>query len=97
MQTLNTPVFFIATTKAAESRHFYESILNLTCKSDDPFALVFALGASTLRIQKVEEIPDVNYTVLGWEVKDIRQTVETLTGSGVQFEKFPQLPQTHFH
>jgi len=54
---------------------------------------VFDLGATTLRIQKVESVPEVNYTVLGWEVLDIKQCVAELTQKGVQFEKFSQLPQ----
>ena len=87
------PVSFLATAKSADSRYFYEKVLRLRCLSDDPFALVFELGGTTLRIQKVESVPEVNYTVLGWEVRDIRQRVEELSGNGVHFEKFPQLPQ----
>jgi len=60
---------------------------------DDPFALVFDLGGTTLRIQKVELIPEVNYTVLGWEVDNIRQCVDELSGKGVKFEKISQLAQ----
>ncbi len=93
MATLNKPISFIATANPVESRSFYETTLNLNCLSDDPFALVFDLGATTLRIQKVESIAEVNYTVLGWEVTDIRQCIEELSVKGVQFEKFSPLPQ----
>lgn len=93
MADLKKPVSFIATTNSADSRHFYESVLGLQCLSDDPFALVFDLGVSTLRIQKVESIPETNYTVLGWEVADIKVCVRELTKKGVKFENFSQLPQ----
>ena len=87
------PISFIATVNSDESRYFYEKVLGLQCLSDDEFALAFDLGNSTLRIQKVESIPDIQYTVLGWEVPDIRKCVEELSLKGVRFEKFPQLPQ----
>jgi len=93
MTTLNTPVSFIATAKPAESRHFYETKLSLKCQSEDPYALVFDIGNTTLRIQKVESVPEVNYTVLGWEVADIQDCVAGLCKQGVQFEKFSHLPQ----
>jgi len=93
MSIFKKPISFIATVNSDESRLFYESTLGLTCLSDDPFALVFDLGSTTLRIQKVESIPDTNYTVLGWEVISIGKCVDELTKKGVQFEKFSQLPQ----
>ena len=87
------PISFIATSKPTDSRHFYETTLGLACLSEDPFAIVFDLGSTTLRIQKVESIPHVDFTVLGWEVSDIKSCVAQLSGTGVQFEKFAQLPQ----
>lgn len=93
MAILGTPITFIATVDSDNSRYFYETVLGLKCLSDDPFALVFDLGATTLRIQKVEEIPEVNFTVLGWEVVNIRKCVDELSRKGVQFENFSQLPQ----
>lgn len=93
MNFLNKPVSFIATANAVESRQFYETALNLKCLADDPFALVFDLGTTSLRIQKVESVPDVNHTVLGWEVADIQKCVEALSIKGVKFETFSQLQQ----
>jgi len=93
MISLSRPVSFIATTKPADSRYFYETMLSLNCVSDDPFALVFELGNTALRIQKVESIPEINYTVFGWEVNNIQQCIDELSGKGVQFEKFSELPQ----
>lgn len=90
---LKTPISFIATAAADKARHFYETVLGLRCVSDDPFALVFDLGATSLRIQKVDTMPEVNYTVLGWEVDDIHGCVETLAEKGVSFNLFSQLPQ----
>jgi len=93
MTSIGKPVSFIATAKPDESRRFYETVLNIKCVSNDAFALVFDLGVTTLRIQQVESVPEVNYTVLGWEVANIRKRVDELTNNGVRFEKFSQLPQ----
>ncbi len=93
MTIFDSPISFIATVNSVESRYFYETVLSLLCLSDDSFALVFDLGGTTLRIQKVESIPEVNYTVLGWEVVNIRKCVDELSKKGVRFEKFSQLPQ----
>lgn len=91
--TLDTPISFIATAGSEDSRYFYETTLGLECLSDDPYALVFDLGSSTLRIQKVESVPEVNYTVLGWQVANIRECVTALAQKNVRFEQFPSLPQ----
>lgn len=93
MTSFGTPVSFIATAHPNESRHFYETLLNLKCQSDDLYALVFDLGSTTLRIQKVESNPEVNHTVLGWNVDNIKQCVGELTKKGVEFEIFSSLPQ----
>ena len=42
-----------------------------------------------IRIAKVQEFQPAPYTVLGWEVQDIRRTVTELRDSGVAFEKYP--------
>ncbi len=90
---LDTPVSFIATAKPAASRDFYENTLGLRCVSDGPFAIVFALGPITLRVQKVDSVPDVGFTVLGWEVADVRKLVDELAAAGVRFEKYAHLTQ----
>jgi len=93
MNSLGTPIIFIATTNPPASRHFYETMLGFTCISDDPFAIVFDLGANTLRIQKVESQSAAEHTVLGWEVNNIQETVKSLSDKGVEFEKFDNMPQ----
>lgn len=93
MELFERPVSFIATTDSAASRAFYETVLGLMCLSDDPYALVFDLGGATLRIQKVEAVSAVNYTVLGWEVLNIRHCATELGKKGLRFKKFSALEQ----
>jgi catechol 2,3-dioxygenase-like lactoylglutathione lyase family enzyme len=90
---LNTPILFAATTNLKRSRKFYEEALGLKFVSDDPFALVFRIGPLQLRLQKVERKPKINYTVLGWAVRDIQKTVRQLSKAGVEFMRYDGLDQ----
>ena len=88
---LDTPILFAATTNAARSRKFYENMLGLRFVADEMFALVFKVGELDLRIQKVEQRSEIGYTVLGWAVRDIRQSVRQLVKAGVVFARFEGL------
>ena len=74
---------FVATAKPAAARAFYEGVLGLTFIEDSPFALVFDLRGTMLRIQKVSHVVATTYTALGWQVADIRKAVQSLTEAGV--------------
>ena len=93
MFLLNQPILFLATTDPVRSRAFYEEVLGLTFVADEPWALVFDVGGTALRIQKVEELSEVRYTVLGWAVEDIRQAMIELVERDVAFEQYEFLPQ----
>lgn len=93
MTPLNNPVLFLATANAERSRAFYERMLGLTFVADEPYALVFQVGHSMLRIQKVEHVVKAPYTALGWAVRDIRATVADLSKAGVVFRRYDGLGQ----
>jgi catechol 2,3-dioxygenase-like lactoylglutathione lyase family enzyme len=93
MTRLDKPVLFLATANAERARAFYELVLGLAFVADEPPALVFRVGESMLRIQKVEQVHPVPYTALGWEVSDIRQTVRDLRTAGVVFQRYDGMNQ----
>lgn len=82
-------VGFVPTTDGAKAREFYENKLGLEFVSDDGFALVMRSGASTVRIVRMKQVNPAQYTVLGWEVDDIRSIVAWLKARGVDFERYP--------
>jgi len=84
---------FVATTDAPRARRFYEGQLGLTVTADDPFALVLDANGTMVRVQKVPSVPEAQYTILGWEVPDIRARVDALGAKGVTFERVKSLPQ----
>lgn len=84
---------FAATAQAERARGFYEDVLGLRLVEDTPYALVFDANGTALRIQKVQAVAPVPYTVLGWTVDDIKATIRDLSENGVRFERFPGMDQ----
>lgn len=84
---------FVATVDAARAREFYQVTLGLVLVTEDRFALVFDCGGTPLRVQILGEFRPQPFTVLGWEVADIRGAVATLTARGVVFERYPGMQQ----
>jgi catechol 2,3-dioxygenase-like lactoylglutathione lyase family enzyme len=84
---------FVATSDAARAREFYEKTLGLRFVSDESFALVFDANGTTLRIQKVQKTQPPPFTVLGWEVSNIRESVMALRNRGVRFEHVGTIQQ----
>jgi len=93
MNSLNQPILFLATADAGRAQDFYQRVLGLEFVADEPPALVFRMGGSMLRIQKVDLVHNVPYTVLGWAVPDIRQTVRDLRAAGVVFQRYEGMGQ----
>src|SRR4051812_21090121 len=85
---LGTPVLFLATTNPERSRAFFEQVLGFEFVADEPPALVFRIGDSMLRIQKVSHVHAAPYTALGWAVSNIHRTVRRLTQSGAVFQRY---------
>jgi catechol 2,3-dioxygenase-like lactoylglutathione lyase family enzyme len=88
-----TLVAFVATAAPDGARAFDGGTLGLRLVSEDPFALVFDGGGVELRVAKVPSLAPAPHTVLGWSVKDVRETVSGLAARGVVFERFEGMPQ----
>jgi len=84
---------FVATAHATRAKEFYGGTLGLTLLTDDEFALAFDSNGTQLRVQKVERVEPPPFTVLGWQVPNIRATVTDLAQRGVAFDRFPFLQQ----
>ena len=93
MTPLTNPILFLATADAARSSRFYEQTLGLVLVADEPPALVFQVGETMLRIQKVSKVHALPYTALGWAVSDIRDTVRRLRTRGVELQRYDGLDQ----
>lgn len=90
---LGKPILFAATANAERARNFYSNVLGLTFVADEPFALVFDVAGTMLRLQKVEHHTPPPYTVLGWQTDDIARTIDGLCERGVTFERYDFMEQ----
>ena len=79
---------FIPTRDADVSRRFYEGVLGLRFVSDDTFAVVLDAEGTMIRLVRVGEFSPQPFTVLGWEVASIDETVDSLTAAGVTLERY---------
>jgi catechol 2,3-dioxygenase-like lactoylglutathione lyase family enzyme len=84
----STITAFSATTDAERAKTFYRDQLGLKLVEDSQFALVFDAAGTMLRVQKVKEVREAQYTTLGWNVPDIAAKVEELEKAGVNFERY---------
>jgi catechol 2,3-dioxygenase-like lactoylglutathione lyase family enzyme len=86
-------IAFLATADAARARTFYTGTLGLRLVEDSPFALVFDVMGTMLRIQKVAALTPHPFTVLGWQVDDVAAAIRELAGRGVTFNRYDGLDQ----
>lgn len=84
---------FIPTKDFQRARSFYGTTLGLRFVTADDFALVFEGGGTTIRVVKVEKFAPQGFTVLGWQVDDIKETIAVLKMRGVTFERYPWMMQ----
>lgn len=84
---------FIPASDLQRARRFYAEILGLTFVRDDGFALVLSANGNMLRVVAMPAVIPAPYTVLGWEVGDLRAAANALAARGVVFERYPGLEQ----
>jgi catechol 2,3-dioxygenase-like lactoylglutathione lyase family enzyme len=81
-------VAFVPIKDSEKARAFYEGVLGLRFVKDDGFALVFHANGIMVRAAKMKDVTAAQFTVLGWQVKNIEDTVRALQKNGVHFEIF---------
>ena len=82
-------VAFAAVRDRDAARKFYRDTLGLKLLGEDQFALVFDANGTMLRLSPVKDWTPPQFTVLGWEVRDIEATVKDLRSAGVEFQRYP--------
>ena len=80
-------VAFVPTKDAEKAKAFYVDVLGLRFIKDDGFAMVLDANGIMVRVAKTQFTP-AQFTILGWQVKDIEETAAGLQEKGVRFERF---------
>ena len=86
-------IAFSASADLTRARHFFHDVLGLAVLEENAMVIVFDVLGTQLRVSKVDKPVVAPYTVLGFQVKDIKAAVAELNIHGIAFEKFPGLPQ----
>ena len=86
-------VAFVSTAFPAKAKRFYQRTLGLRLVDESPFALVFDVHGTMLRVSIVDKAVIAPYTVLGWDVADVSAVVTKLRKAGVKFNRYPGLGQ----
>jgi catechol 2,3-dioxygenase-like lactoylglutathione lyase family enzyme len=81
-------VAFVPTKDSGKARAFYEGVLGLRFVKDDGFAIVLDANGIMIRVAKVPQFTPAQFTILGWQVKDIEKVVQGLQKNGVRCEIF---------
>ncbi len=81
-------IAFVTTADPKAAKAFYQGTLGLKLLSEDNFAVVFDANGIMLRVAIAKEVKPAPYTVLGWEVTDIGESLNQLVQAGVKFEVF---------
>jgi catechol 2,3-dioxygenase-like lactoylglutathione lyase family enzyme len=86
-------VAFVATTDLDRAHTFYGGVLGLERTEVSPFAHVYDVDGTSLRVTRVERVAQAPYTVLGWQVGDVAAAVEALAARGVPVRRFAGVEQ----
>jgi catechol 2,3-dioxygenase-like lactoylglutathione lyase family enzyme len=89
----NDLIAFAATTDLTRAQAFYEATLGLPVIDENAYACVFDAHGTMLRITAVAEVAHPGYTVLGWRVTDISETIAHLESRGVVFARYEGMEQ----
>lgn len=84
---------FLATADASAARSFYEGTLGLTLQADEPYALVYQLSGTELRLSKVPQFTPLPFTVLDFQIDSIEAAHRALAAKGVEFSIFDGMGQ----
>jgi len=80
-------VAFVPTKDAEKAKAFYVDVLGLRFIKDDGFAMVLDANGIMVRVARAQFTP-AQFTILGWQVKNIEKTAAGLQEKGVHFERF---------
>jgi catechol 2,3-dioxygenase-like lactoylglutathione lyase family enzyme len=76
-------IAFLPSVDLDRSRRFFADRLGLTVEEVTPFACVLRVGATMLRVTRVDGLQPQPFTVFGWQVPDIHATIALLAAAGV--------------
>lgn len=93
MLNASEAVAFLPSEDLERSEQFFQGVLGLPLVSRSPYATVFMVAGAILRVTKVDDLRPQPFTVFGWQVLDLRSTIEGLRERGVIMLRYEGLEQ----
>lgn len=87
-------VAFVGATDLDRARAFYAEKLGLPVVEATSAVLVLDCHGTALRVTRADTVARAGYTVLGWTVGDLRETLEDLKLSSVAARQYDRLDQS---
>jgi catechol 2,3-dioxygenase-like lactoylglutathione lyase family enzyme len=88
-----TPVAFISVSERERALTFYRDVLGFELRSSDGFGDFIQLEGALLRVTVLPDYHAHAHPVLGWNVRDIVATVQSIRARGVVFTVYDGLGQ----
>ncbi|WP_343520567.1 VOC family protein [Sphingomonas sp.] len=87
------PVSFLYASDRDRALGFYCDQMGLTLRSSDPFGDFIAMDHAVIRLTVMPEFKAGQHPVFGWNVPDIRTSVQALRDKGVAFTIYDGMGQ----
>jgi catechol 2,3-dioxygenase-like lactoylglutathione lyase family enzyme len=86
-------VAFVPSSDLEASGRFYGDVLGFRLLEATEIASAYDANGTQLRVTLVDRPARAPYTVLGWRVRDIVQTIRALRQAGVGFKRYEGMAQ----
>ncbi len=84
---------FIPVRDLTAARSFYGELLDLAVTEESPYAVVLDAGGTMLRLTQVDDFDAQPFTIAGWQVLDMRTSIDALATRGVAVVRYEGLDQ----
>jgi catechol 2,3-dioxygenase-like lactoylglutathione lyase family enzyme len=88
-----TPVTFVSVIDRERALAFYQKTLGLGLISSDEHGAFLSMSGALLRITPMPDFKASPHPVVGWDVNDIRASVQQLVSAGVEFAVYDGFDQ----
>ena len=84
---------FIPVRDLSVAKSFYGELIGLRVTEESPYAVVLDAGGTMLRLTQVDDLRAQPFTIAGWRVLDMGESIDTLATRGVAFIRYEGMDQ----
>ena len=84
---------FIPVSDLDAAQSYYGDILGIQVTEQSPYAVVMDAGGTMLRLTQVDGLRPQPFTIAGWRVSDMGESIDALVARGVTFIRYEGMDQ----